>query len=686
MTPQGADDPAILSYGRPYRKAALIPSPANVAVPPPITVATSDKPRRKVASPIATRFQQASVKSPPIEIPQQIPQTAIHLASAQDHGTISATLTGPFEELQLNGEYNGTDDHQETIDDGRDPNAPTAAGSKQKKRQKRALRKEGSPQVVAERTKVPRQKVSPQSKSKAGQPQKKNTGWRGPPFLEEVPQQPKKTLLRPVNGSNSKGQRQPRRKKISDEQNGWATEEATDIQDMGDFDFSGNLSKFDKRSVFDQFKQEDTTADEQRLVTHNRLPPRAGTAGGKNLHCTENVLSPKVNNQAAWASGDSENDLTDAKFGSGRSSNRNASRASARQPPSRKSSVMTSEQHMTGSGSLPESKIRTRRIPRESTDNIKLSRDISSSRDTIKRATTRSETISSRKPSSAQPKPSFRLATSDHTCPCLTPLQMLELEQLAMSELVLTDDMLTENSGRAIAETAIRSADSISYNPTTKDHRTSTIVFLVGNHKTGARAIAGARQALNHSPRIFLTVLGLERDSGLLASVRRQLAIFRKCGGQLLKPDQMAKTLSYVNTMSDLIVDALLGIHINFEDLRTEDQEAYTGLADWANRNASIMAIDMPSGLDPSSGSGNAMDENDLTIYASYVLSLGAPKTELLAAAASGSGMIKNCDHFVADVGISNKVWRKFGTRYKDGVHFGSEWVASLSYHAGNEF
>lgn len=88
-------------------------------------------------------------------------------------------------------------------------------------------------------------------------------------------------------------------------QNGWATEEATDIQDMGDFDFESNLSKFDKRGVFEQIRQEDTTADEERLHTFNRKS-RPGTAGGKNLHYTENVLSSPKQTIAEQSSADDD--------------------------------------------------------------------------------------------------------------------------------------------------------------------------------------------------------------------------------------------------------------------------------------------------------------------------------------------------------------------------------------------
>ncbi len=40
-------------------------------------------------------------------------------------------------------------------------------------------------------------------------------------------------------------------------------------------------------------------------------------------------------------------------------------------------------------------------------------------------------------------------------------------------------------------------------------------------------------------------------------------------------------------------------------------------------------------------------------------------------------------EHIVADIGISNKVWQKLGTRFKDGVQFGSDWLAGIEYTAG---
>lgn len=78
-------------------------------------------------------------------------------------------------------------------------------------------------------------------------------------------------------------------------------------------------------------------------------------------------------------------------------------------------------------------------------------------------------------------------------------------------------------------------------------------------------------------------------------------------------------------------------------------------------------------------------DGTDLVIRAEYVVSLGAPKAGLLAALIR-SPAYERWTIFVADIGISNIAWRKFGTRQsRSGVEFGNEWVATLRYQAGVE-
>ena len=163
----------------------------------------------------------------------------------------------------------------------------------------------------------------------------RSKGWRQTPLLEPNPSfQPFTTLKKSKRNGRA-------------DENGWATEDATDVQDMGDFDFAESLAKFDKKTVFTQIQAEDGIPDEERLVSHNRLPKaKPGTAGGKNLHYTENVLdlpNGTIKVKEVWKS--EASDLEDEErpaqrdSGSGRHSRRAESRATAgRRPQSRKGS------------------------------------------------------------------------------------------------------------------------------------------------------------------------------------------------------------------------------------------------------------------------------------------------------------------------------------------------------------
>lgn len=85
-----------------------------------------------------------------------------------------------------------------------------------------------------------------------------------------------------------------------------------------------------------------------------------------------------------------------------------------------------------------------------------------------------------------------------------------------------------------------------------------------------------------------------------------------------------------------------------------------------------------PTGLPSQSSNGMAY-----SIVSHSILALGAPKTGLLSSfteAVKEGGKLRKI--FVADIGISNSVWKKFGTRRRFGVEFGGEWVAELEFVA----
>lgn len=370
--------------------------------------------------------------------------------------------------------------------------------------------------------------------------------------------------------------------------NGWATEDATDIQELGDFDFAGNLSKFDKQEVFDQLRRDDTTDDKARLVYHNRLPPKAVTSGGKNLHWTENVLDvPQKHRYGKWNSeaGESEDEMDDAQMSSGRNSRRNVSRSTFMRPQSRKGSAKSNENQALGVDSrlLTTSFGSVRQSPLDQLGSPKPGHNMTTS------------PFTGSLPSS---RPSLRISGSNKLCPCLSPLQMLEFEQFAISELGLSEDIMTENAARGIADSFFKTS--------TYKHEQSLPPFVfvaAGNHRTGARAIAAGRHLRNHGIRISITIMGLDRQEDLLDCVKQQVNAYRKAAGTVLKPHALLEGLRNGTFRPTFMIDALLGIHTCFEDLRRDDQAFFYETLIWVNRSTiEVLSIDVPSGLDPSNG------------------------------------------------------------------------------------
>jgi enhancer of mRNA-decapping protein 3 len=64
---------------------------------------------------------------------------------------------------------------------------------------------------------------------------------------------------------------------------------------------------------------------------------------------------------------------------------------------------------------------------------------------------------------------------------------------------------------------------------------------------------------------------------------------------------------------------------------------------------------------------------------AKWVVCMGAPKSGLLHANLTGVGA--GWSLYVADIGISNTAWRKYGTRRRHGVEFAADWVVNLTFY-----
>jgi enhancer of mRNA-decapping protein 3 len=575
-------DPAIVSYTKPANgHAPSIPPPAQHDQPiSPIMIAGGAVDSHSQAWLGKSPLGNGSISSISTAVPTKV---------LRRKTPSSATLTEPFDALSLDN----------------------VTGPQSSAVQQRTQASQTGPGIID----VKDMNTAQKSQKKAG----KGKGWRQTPLIEDVPRQPMKTSRRG-------------RKGLSEDVNGWATEDATDIQDLGEFDFESNLSKFNKRKVFDDIRQADTTAEADRLVSFNRMA-RPGTNGGKNLHHTENVLDvPDVVKWKESEAGETEDDVVaEGHYSSGKGSKRNNSR---RPIQSRKGSILPVHIDRTES---------PRPINRMQTSSP-LNGSISGFRAAFKHP-------------------------NNKPCHCLSPLQMLEMESICTSELGMTEDMMTENASRSIAGAVL------------KLPKVSAVVLLVGNHKSGARAVAAARHLRNRRLKVTVIVLGGEREEMLLEVMKKQLAIYIKGQGSVARWDEYVARAA--QSQPTVVVDALLGVHNTFEELRTDDQATVLEMIRWANRTTQILSIDVPSGLSATTGLPAEVDDQPLVMNSKFVLALGAPKTGLLYAMAHEALSDANWQVWVADIGISAAAWAKQGSRRKHGTEFGTEWVIPLKLEMG---
>ena len=569
-------DPAILSLGRRPASGPLSASPAKVSSP-------------------------ASVR-PELQAGQPGVLPAIFVGSNGGTHTTRNDLISPVKGPQVDG-------LEVELESGPVPDAQEPQSQKKKRRPRQQK------QPKSQRAEDDAQAIEGSPATQGG----RGKGWRQTPILQSTASfQPFTALKKSAKG----------RKGVLD--NGWASEDVT--EEMGDFDFENNLAKFDKRTIFDQMRKEDQVDDASRLVSHNRRP-KPGTAGGKNLHYTENVLdmSPTVNKNADFWNSEADDGLNGADRLAGRDvrssqSNRRADSKSgmSRRSQSRKASAVAV------AGGLPLSRVNS---------------GVRSSH-LAQRSISRPESRSTNSRTQQGHPPGLYLVPSNRRVEPVSALQMLNLENIAANEIGLSEELMTENAGRGLAEVAfIALADPAikvrfglaGANPSASAMLSSpAVVLLAGNNKSGTRALAAARHLRNKNVNIIVCLVGIERERDLLEDLRQQIQLYRHFGGKIFSKTEFFEHLRKNSAAGSpvsisLIVDALLGLTISFEELRTGDQATVYELMEWANRNeAFVLAVDVPTGIDPTSGKIAVIDGGRLFVKPRYVVAMGAPKRGLL--------------------------------------------------------
>ncbi len=609
------------------------------------------------------------------------------------HTEIFATLTTPFSPL-------GVGSGAENFDEGNgDPEAEpelrasgnlsstelaatknqagSRGGKEQKQKQRDGTSKNPEPRSSPEV--IPNENVRP-------------NGWRRTPILKQDIEQPP-TRLPPkpagfVDGdtgqhaaisSGRKTRRTRRRPAVHIEAvNGWATEDATDVQELGDFDFVGNLSKFDKIAVFDQLRSEDTTADEDRLVSFNRVTI-PGTFGGRKLHHSENVLEHPIPNIRDLKMSESEDeDLVDSV--SLPKVKRTLSRTSVRQVPFRKGSSVLSE-----SGNMPTPLIQLNKFNR-SLGHVKYVSSRSTTSPTIHGVT--SPTLASNS-FSASSRSHLRYLDSNIVCPTTTPEKLRKAELLSDEHFSLSEDILAENAARGIAEIALSAINSGGGRRDSGIHNVQPmIIVLIDNNVAGARALAAARHLHERGVHVIVSALGYCNIEDIIHGQKQYLVLqAARFSGSYMQWETLSEFLKTLNAPPELIIDAVLGIHCNFSGLDAEDKLDAMEMVGWANKSsASVLAVDIPSGVDGVTGEVEIRDGEPAEIRAKIVVCCGMPTLGLRRAMELRQEEGENWRVFVCDTGINQarRQMSKTDSGRSKWVNFGSGWLVELYLSAGD--
>jgi NAD(P)H-hydrate epimerase len=213
--------------------------------------------------------------------------------------------------------------------------------------------------------------------------------------------------------------------------------------------------------------------------------------------------------------------------------------------------------------------------------------------------------------------------------PTVTAAQMREVDRIAIEETGPNLFQMMENAGSNLAAQALEALG---------ERWREALVVVLGPGGNGGGGICAARHLANHGVRVALCL----SEPGRLGPVPAlQYKIFRETNGIEVAADRVA------GEQPDLILDALIGYSLTGPPRGTAAE-----LIRWANGSAPILSLDVPSGLDATTG--EAPGE---VARARWTMTLALPKTGLLDERAG--------ELVLADIGIPEGVYRRAAIRYR---------------------
>jgi len=220
--------------------------------------------------------------------------------------------------------------------------------------------------------------------------------------------------------------------------------------------------------------------------------------------------------------------------------------------------------------------------------------------------------------------------------PAITKEQMRKIDELTVKHFGIEIIQMMEIAGRNTAEMARMMLKRL---------QAKEILILAGKGNNGGDALVAAKYLHNWNAKV--TVINTTHPDDMKQLTREQNGILRSMFVNTLYPTNVM-TFEKIFKSSDLIIDGLLGYNIS-----GDPQGFYTNIIEMANEaKKKILAIDIPSGLDPDTG-----NPYKPCIKAKITLCLTLPKKGCLEKA----GKEYAGDVYVADMGVPNEVYELMG-------------------------
>ncbi len=212
---------------------------------------------------------------------------------------------------------------------------------------------------------------------------------------------------------------------------------------------------------------------------------------------------------------------------------------------------------------------------------------------------------------------------------------MADLDRMLLEDYHIELQMMMENAGKALAAQASRLAGDSILN--------KRVLVMAGKGNNGGGGLVAARHLHNWGAGVEVALASSIHE--LRDVPARQLLILHGMKVPILEASATVETDDF-----DLIIDALLGYN-----QKGDPRGRIAQLVSLANNSGKrILALDIPTGLDPDSGS-----PHEPCVKATQTLTLAFPKSGLLNKhAKTFVGQL-----FLADISVPRELYFKFGGR-----------------------